>query len=126
LRQRRIVGAEALIRWQHPQRGEVMPDQFIPLAEHIGLIARIGEWVLHEACRQAAAWPALGSMAVNVSPVQFRRPGFVELVQSALRQANLEPHRLEVEITEGVLLHETHETLAILLRLRKMGVAIAM
>ena len=126
LRQHRIVGAEALLRWRHPRRGEVTPDQFIPLAEHTGLISQLGDWVLHEACRQAAAWPGLDSMAVNVSPVQFRRPGFVDLVQSALQQANLEPHRLEVEITEGVLLHETHETLAILLRLRKMGVAIAM
>ena len=125
LRERRIVGAEALIRWLHPCRGEVAPDQFIPMTEQTGLIVRIGEWVLHEACRQAAAWPGLACMAVNVSPAQFRRPGFVDLVQSALRQANLEPHRLEVEITEGVLLTETHETLAILLRLRKMGVAIA-
>jgi diguanylate cyclase (GGDEF)-like protein len=126
VRERRIVGAEALLRWQHPRRGTVNPEQFIPLAEQTGLIARVGEWVLHEACRQAAAWPDLACMAVNVSPAQFRRPGFVDLVQAALQQANLPPHRLEVEITEGVLLNETHETLAILLRLRKMGVTIAM
>ena len=126
LAERRIVGAEALIRWSHPRRGEVSPGEFIPLAEQTGLIGQIGEWVLMEACRQAAAWPELGCMAVNVSPVQFRRPGFVELVQHALQQAGLAPQRLEVEITEGVLLTETPETLSILHRLRRLGVTIAM
>ncbi len=126
LAERRIIGAEALIRWSHPRRGEVSPGEFIPLAEQTGLIIQIGEWVLMEACRQAAAWPELGCMAVNVSPVQFRRPGFVELVQHALQQAGLVPQRLEVEITEGVLLTETPETLSILHRLRRLGVTIAM
>jgi diguanylate cyclase (GGDEF)-like protein len=126
LNDRQIVGAEALIRWLHPHRGEICPDAFIPLAEETGLIMRIGEWVLHEACRQAAAWPGLRCMAVNVSPVQFRRAGFIDQVQRALQQASLEPARLEVEITEGVLLNETAETLATLRRLRSMGVAIAM
>ncbi len=126
LAEHRIVGAEALIRWSHPRRGEVSPDEFIPFAEQTGLIIQIGEWVLVEACRQAATWPELGCMAVNVSPVQFRRPGFVELVQHALQQAGLAPQRLEVEITEGVLLTETPETLSILHRLRRLGVSIAM
>jgi diguanylate cyclase (GGDEF)-like protein len=126
LAERRIIGAEALIRWSHPRRGEVSPGEFIPLAEETGLVIQIGEWVLLEACRQAAAWPELGCMAVNVSPVQFRRPGFVELVQQALQQAGLAPQRLEVEITEGVLLTETPETLSILHRLRRLGVTIAM
>ena len=126
LGERRISGAEALIRWKHPCRGEVSPGEFIPLAEQTGQIVQIGEWVLREACRQAAAWPELACMAVNVSPVQFRRPGFVDLVQDALQEANLAPERLELEITEGVLLTETPETLAILQRLRKLGVAIAM
>jgi diguanylate cyclase (GGDEF)-like protein len=126
LNDRQIVGAEALIRWSHPSRGEIAPDAFIPLAEETGLIMRIGEWVLHEACRQAAAWPGLRCMAVNVSPVQFRRAGFTDQVERALRQSALEPARLELEITEGVLLNETAETLVTLGRLRSMGVAIAM
>jgi diguanylate cyclase (GGDEF)-like protein len=121
-----IVGAEALLRWHHPQRGEIPPDAFVPLAEETGLIWRLGEWVLREACRQTALWPDLRCMAVNVSPVQFRRPGFVEQVRHALQDAGLDPTRLEVEITEGVLLHETEETLRTLRRLRGLGVAIAM
>ena len=126
LARRKIVGAEALIRWHHPLRGEISPEAFIPLAEETGLIARIGEWVLHEACRQAALWPDLGCIAVNVSPVQFRRPCFVDQVKRALEQTGLEAARLEIEITEGVLLNETDETLATLRRLRGLGIAIAM
>ncbi len=103
-----------------------MPEEFIPLAEETGLIVALGEWVLIEACRQAAAWPELCSMAVNVSPVQFRRSGFIDQVQRALSQTGLAPRRLEVEITEGVLLNETEETLATLRRLHTMGVAVAM
>ena len=98
----------------------------MPLAEETELIVRIGNWVLLEACRQAAQWPDLRCIAVNVSPVQFRRGGFVEQVQNVLQQTGLEPTRLEVEITEGVLLHETEGTLATLSRLRGIGVAIAM
>jgi diguanylate cyclase (GGDEF)-like protein len=123
---RQIVGAEALIRWHHPLRGEIAPEAFIPLAEETGSIARIGEWVLQEACCQAARWPTLSCMAVNVSPVQFRRPGFVDQVTSALQHAGLAPTRLEIEITEGVLLHETEGTIATLRRLRALGVTIAM
>jgi diguanylate cyclase (GGDEF)-like protein len=126
LSERRIIGAEALIRWRHPRRGDIAPEGFIPLAEETGLIIRIGEWVLREACRQAVAWPSLRCMAVNVSPVQFRRAGFIQQVQRALQQSGLEPSRLEVEITEGVLLSETAETLATLHHLRSMGVAVAM
>ena len=91
-----------------------------------GLIVRIGEWVLHEACRQAVQWPSLRCMAVNVSPMQFRRAGFLEQVTGALQRTGLEAARLEIEITEGVLLHETKETLATLCRLRGLGVTIAM
>ena len=126
LARRKIVGAEALIRWHHPLRGEIAPEAFIPLAEETGLITRIGEWVLHEACRQAALWPDLGCIAVNVSPVQFRRPCFVDQVKRALEQTGLEAARLEIEITEGVLLNETDETLATLRRLRGLGITIAM
>ena len=124
--ERHVVGAEALLRWHHPLRGEVPPEAFIPLAEETGLIIRIGEWVLHEACRQAVQWPDLRCMAVNVSPVQFRRAGFLDQVKSALRQTGLDAARLEIEITEGVLLQETEETLATLRRLRGLGVTIAM
>ncbi|MEJ0016967.1 MAG: EAL domain-containing protein [Acetobacteraceae bacterium] len=123
---RRVVGAEALLRWRHPQRGEVPPEAFVPLAEETGVIVQIGEWALYEACRQAAAWPTLRSIAVNVSPVQFRRPGFFEQVQRALRRSGLNPSRLEIEITEGILLQDTDETLAMLRRLRGLGIAIAM
>jgi diguanylate cyclase (GGDEF)-like protein len=123
---RHVVGAEALLRWHHPTRGEVSPEAFIGLAEECGLIVRIGEWVLREACRQAALWPGLRCIAVNVSPVQFRRPGFVDQVKEALTCAGLDAGRLELEITEGVLLHETNETLATLRRLHAIGVTIAM
>ena len=126
LAERRVVGAEALLRWHHPVRGEVRPEAFIPLAEDCGLIVRIGEWVLREACRQAARWPSLNCMAVNVSPVQFRRPGFVDQVKNALARVGIDGRRLELEITEGVLLHETEETLATLRRLHAIGVTIAM
>ena len=124
--ERHLVGAEALLRWHHPVRGEVQPDAFIPLAEECGLIVRIGEWVLREACRQTAQWPSLDRMAVNISPVQFRRAGFVDQVKYALARAGLKARRLEIEITEGVLLHETEETLATLRRLHALGVTIAM
>jgi diguanylate cyclase (GGDEF)-like protein len=124
--ERQIVGAEALLRWHHPLRGEVPPEAFIPLAEETGLIIRIGEWVLYEACRQAAQWEGLRCMAVNVSPVQFRRAGFLDQIKNALRRTGLDAARLEIEITEGVLLQETEETLATLHRLRGLGVTIAM
>ena len=91
LASRNIVGTEALIRWHH---GDISPEAFIPLAEETGLIVRIGEWVLQEACRQAALWPDLACIAVNVSPVQFRRTGFVEQVKRALKQSGLEAARL--------------------------------
>jgi diguanylate cyclase (GGDEF)-like protein len=97
----RIRGAEALIRWWHPSRGNVPPEEFIPVAEQTGLIWEIGAWVLEEACRQAAQWPQLDCMAINISPVQFRRPGFVDLVQHTLAEAGVDPARIELEITEG-------------------------
>ncbi|MBX9700219.1 MAG: EAL domain-containing protein [Acetobacteraceae bacterium] len=121
-----VIGAEALIRWHHPERGNVRPDQFIPLAEATGLIVPIGEWALREACRQASGWPARIGVAVNVSPVQFRNAGFVDAVAAALRDSGLPAARLELEITEGVLLTDTEDTLLILERLRAIGVRIAM
>ncbi|PIK71242.1 diguanylate cyclase, partial [Methylobacterium frigidaeris] len=97
----RLVGCEALIRWHHPERGLVSPIDFIPLAEEIGLIVPIGEWVIRQACRDAASWPQPLSVAVNVSPAQFKSDRLVETIMSALSQAGLPPSRLEIEITEG-------------------------
>ena len=117
---------EALIRWRHPERGLVTPAEFIPLSEEIGLIVPIGDWVLHEACRAAASWPATISVAVNLSPVQFKEPNLVEIVDHALRASGLSPGRLEIEITETVLLKNTATTLETLRRLRGLGVRISL
>lgn len=122
----RLVGCEALIRWQHPVRGMVSPLDFIPLAEEIGLIVPIGEWVMRQACRDAATWPAPLTVAVNVSPAQFKSERLVEMVMSALAASGLPATRLEVEITEGVLLTESEKTLQTLHRLRELGVRVSM
>ncbi|WP_052401704.1 putative bifunctional diguanylate cyclase/phosphodiesterase [Muricoccus aerilatus] len=122
---RRIKGAEALLRWYHPQRGLIGPDIFIPLAEETGLIVPIGAWVLEEACQVARSWGGL-HLAVNVSPIQVRQAGFVGTVERALSRSGLPPERLELEITEATMLTNTAETLAILSRLRSLGVRLAM
>ena len=122
----RLLGAEALLRWDRPDHGIVPPDQFISLAEDTGLIVPIGIWVLREACRQASAWPEHIGVAVNVSPVQFRHPGFCEAVIDAIRDTGITPSRLELEITEGILLQDTEETLTTLRRLRELGARLAM
>jgi diguanylate cyclase (GGDEF)-like protein len=117
---------EALLRWRHPERGMISPGEFIPLTEDIGLIVPLGEWILRQACRDAAAWPENIKVAVNLSPVQFRSNRLIEAVITALAVGKLPASRLELEITEGVLLAETEETLATLHRLRTLGVRIAM
>jgi diguanylate cyclase (GGDEF)-like protein len=122
----RVRAFEALLRWNHPLRGLVAPDEFIPIAEECGLIVPIGEWVLGEACREAARWPDGIGLAVNLSPVQIRAPGFVPMVQRALADSTLPPERLELEITETVLLQNNEAELAILHRLRGLGIAIAL
>jgi len=122
----RLLGAEALLRWHRPGHGEMPPDQFIGLAEEIGLIGPIGAWVLQEACREAAHWVAPLGIAVNVSPLQFRLSDLCETVTTALQQAGLAPDRLELEITEGILMRDTQETLEALRRLRGLGVRLAM
>ncbi len=122
---RRIVGAEALARWSHPVHGSVPPSEFIPLAERAGLIGELGAWVLRTACAQAAQWDGL-CLAVNLSPEQVRRPGIVEQVRAVLEETGLPSSRLELEITEGCLLHETPQTLATLTRLRALGVSISL
>ena len=121
-----IVGVEALVRWHHPERGMVSPGDFIPLAEEIGFIVPLGEWVIRQACTTAAGWPNEVKVAVNLSPVQFRNPGLVQVVMSALASSGLPPGRLEFEITENILLQEGTATLATLHRLRELGVHIAM
>jgi diguanylate cyclase (GGDEF)-like protein len=117
---------EALIRWRHPQRGLVQPSEFIPLSEDIGLIVPFGEWVLHEACRVAAGWPRSISVAVNLSPVQFKSPNLVNAVHQALQASGLTPDRLELEITETVLLQNTAAILRILRQLHDLGVRISL
>ena len=122
---RRIVGIEALVRWDHPERGMIPPGEFIPIAETAGLINDLGAWVLRTACADAAGWGEL-TLAVNLSPEQIRQPGLVELVRSTLADTGLPAHRLELEITEGILLRDTAATVAKLTQLRALGVGIAL
>jgi len=117
---------EALLRWRHPQRGLVLPGEFVPLAEEIGLIVPLGDWVIRQACAQAATWPGDIKVAVNLSPVQFRNRNLVQTVVSALAWSQLPASRLELEITETVLLSENEANLAILHQLRALGVSISM
>jgi diguanylate cyclase (GGDEF)-like protein len=121
-----ICSLEALLRWQHPHNGLVAPDAFIPLAEETGLIIPLGEWVIRQACATAARWPDNLKVAVNLSPAQFRSPGLVQVIFSALATSGLAPDRLELEITESILLHDSAATLAKLYQLRELGVRIAM
>jgi diguanylate cyclase (GGDEF)-like protein len=125
-RTKALTGFEALIRWRHPDRGLVVPDQFIPLCEEIGLIIPLGEWVLQEACRQAATWPEDISIAVNLSPVQFRSGNLIGVTRDALETSQLHPGRLELEITESVLLQNTATTFDTLHHLRSLGLRISM
>jgi diguanylate cyclase (GGDEF)-like protein/PAS domain S-box-containing protein len=126
LRSDRVSGFEALLRWRHPTRGLVPPEQFIPIAEEIGLIIPLGEWVLYRACEQAATWPEELKLAVNVSAVQFRNSELIEVVAKALAASKLSAHRLELEITESVLLANSAETLAKLHKLGSLGLSIAL
>jgi diguanylate cyclase (GGDEF)-like protein len=121
-----ICGCEALLRWNHPTRGLIPPAEFIPLAEDTGLIAGIGEWVLRTACAAAATWPDDIRVAVNVSPVQLHGDGLLDAVLDALHGTGLAPHRLEIEITEAILMRNNETTLDTLQRLRKLGIRIAM
>jgi EAL domain-containing protein (putative c-di-GMP-specific phosphodiesterase class I) len=121
-----ITGFEALLRWKHPTRGMVSPATFIPLAEEGGSILELGEWVLREACREAASWPKPLQIAVNLSPAQFRRGDLPDLVHMVLLESGLAASRLELEVTEGVLIDDFNRALAILRRLKALGVRIAM
>ena len=126
VRARTIVGFEALLRWHHPAEGMVPPAEFVPLAEETGLIVPIGAWVLRQACAEASLWADPLRVAVNLSPVQFRDPGLVATVREALALSGLAPHRLELEVTESVLLAASEANVATLHALRDLGVRIAM
>jgi diguanylate cyclase (GGDEF)-like protein len=121
-----VRGFEALIRWHHPERGVIAPLNFIPLAEETGLIIPLGEWILRQACSQATAWPADVSVSVNLSPVQFKSKNLVAAVVSALAASGLPPTRLELEITESVLLQDDAATVTMLHQFRSLGVRISM
>jgi len=123
---REIVGFEALVRWRHPTRGQVLPGTFIPLAEESGLIVGMGEWILREAAREAASWPNQLQVSVNLSPLQVRNDDIVRLAHSILLDTGLAPARLELEITEGVLIDDFSGAVSILRRLKSLGVRIAL
>jgi diguanylate cyclase (GGDEF)-like protein/PAS domain S-box-containing protein len=126
LKDNRITGCEALVRWRHPERGIISPAEFVPIAEENGLINQLGEFVLTTACMEAAAWPDDIRLAVNVSPVQFKSGTLALKIISALAASGLAAHRLELEITEAVLIRDDEAALAILHRLRAIGVRIAL
>lgn len=125
-KKRSIIGYEALMRWHHPVKGLIMPNDFIPVAEESGLIHMLGAFALYEACREAASWEGKQSVAVNLSPLQFKNSSLVSVVEGALRESGLEPNRLEVEITESVLLDDSLGNIRMLERLKKLGVQIAL
>jgi diguanylate cyclase (GGDEF)-like protein len=121
-----VKGFEALIRWNHPERGVVFPGEFIPLAEEIGLIVPLGEWTLRQACSEASHWPSDIMIAVNLSPAQFKSRNLVQAILGALKESGLSASRLELEITESVLLQNSEMTLATLQQLHDAGLKIAM
>ena len=123
---RTIVGYEALLRWAHPTRGNIPPEVFVPIAEDVGAIIPIGEWVLREACAAAMQWPDHISIAVNVSAVQFQLPNLAAIVENALSQTGLAAQRLELEVTESVMLRDRESALATLHKLKALGVRIVM
>lgn len=124
--QKTIIGYEALMRWHHPVKGLIMPNDFIPIAEETGLIHMLGAYALYEACREAASWEVKQSVSVNLSPLQFKNSSLVSVVEGALKASGLEPQRLEVEITESVLLDDTLGNIGILQSLKALGVQIAL
>jgi EAL domain-containing protein (putative c-di-GMP-specific phosphodiesterase class I) len=123
---RRPCGAEALVRWRSPRRGLVLPDRFIALAEDTGLIVQLGAWILQKACADAASWPAHTKLAINLSPVQFRKGDLFDVILCALVDSGLPPERLEIEITESVLLENAATYRALLQQLRNIGVSIVL
>jgi len=126
LKRGEIVSGEALVRWRHPQRGMISPADFIPIAEETGFIDVLGEWILRQACRDALDWPAHVRVSVNLSPVQFRQPGLVDTVKAVLTETGFDARRLELEITESVLLQDNAANLEALHLLRGLGLKIAL
>ena len=126
LDQKEVVGFEALLSWDNPNRGLVSPDFFIPVAEETGLIIQLGDWVIRQACMEAANWPTPVRVAVNVSSIQFTRGNVVNSVMQALAASGLAPNRLEIEVTESVLLEKTEQNIEVLEQLHALGVRIAM
>ena len=119
-------GVEALVRWRHPVKGLIPPDQFIPLAESTGLIVPLGEWVIARACYDAAAWPDDIKLAVNLSPVQFKQAELFDVIQEVLKKSGLKPQRLEIEITESVLLEQAAENHSFIDKLKSIGISLAL
>jgi EAL domain-containing protein (putative c-di-GMP-specific phosphodiesterase class I) len=126
LQHNEVTGCEALLRWRHPERGMISPAEFIPVAEDTGMISELGEWVLRTACAEAATWPDCIRLAVNVSPVQFKSRTLALKVTAALAASGLPASRLELEITEAVLIGDDDAALAALHQLRAIGVRIAL
>ena len=126
LRTGEVSSFEALLRWNHPTRGPISPVEFIPMAEQTGLMVRLGEWTLRESCREAATWPGMPRIAVNISGTQFRQPGLEQCVVSALATSGLNPDRLILEVTEDVLIQDADTVFASLTRLHRLGVRIAL
>ena len=120
-----MVGVEALCRWTHPERGEIPPSEFIPIAEHSGLIIALGEWVLRQACLDGKAWPDI-TVSVNVSPLQFRRADFVDVVERILHETGFDATRLELEVTESTLLGNVDTAELAMFRLKALGVRLAL
>jgi diguanylate cyclase (GGDEF)-like protein len=126
IQKRDVCSIEALIRWHHRERGLVGPDQFIPLAEETGLIVPMGEWILQRACADAASWPPHIKVSVNLSPAQFGKGDLLDVVTHALAQSGLQPERLELEVTESILLRNNGENVATLNKLKSLGVSIVL
>jgi diguanylate cyclase (GGDEF)-like protein len=126
LDEQRLKGFETLMRWTHPERGPISPAEFIPIAEETGLIVQMGEWAVREACAQAATWPDDISVAVNISPRQFASPTLAQTIVQSLARAGVQPHRLELEITESIFIGNVEKTLTMLHSLRSLGIRIAL